>query len=293
MAGRNASAYRSSEPSSSDCTTLTGTLSSARRTSAASGTSRSGSTPIRNSTSISRSAHARRMSHRVAPGLPVHQRTPGALDVVDVEHASAHRAVATGAPRRSALRDRSRGGSRTGTAPPPRRRLRARRRPPRVARPRARPACRRLPAGHRAPRRAPRRRRRRAGAPRRRGAQSTCVATSCSRVRRGCSTQMRAPRRAALRRRRCRIGTSCSASRPTTRITLARLDVLVGDRHRVRGSVALGRRRARVAAPAMIEIVRAEHGAGELREREVVLVHQAPAGEDRHPRPVASTRRPA
>ena len=58
--------------------------------------------------------------------------------------------------------------------------------------------------------------------PRRPGAHSTCVATSCSRVRRGWSTQILAPRLAAFRRRRCRIGTSCSASSPTTRITAAR-----------------------------------------------------------------------
>ena len=104
-----------------------------------------------------------------------------------------------------------------------------------VGQPRGRrsPRRRRRPrAARRAPRRCRRRRRPRGAAASSPGAHRTCSATSCSRVRRGCRTQIFAPRLAALRRRRCRIGTSCSASSPTTRITFGALDVLVGDGHR-------------------------------------------------------------
>ena len=107
LAGRNASAYRSSEPSSSDCTTLTGTLSSARRTRSASGTSRSGSTPIRNSTSTSRSAQARRMAIVSRPGSRFISGPQARFDVVHLVHRASAREQATGARPRAARRDRS------------------------------------------------------------------------------------------------------------------------------------------------------------------------------------------
>ena len=115
------------------------------------------------------------------------------------------------------------------------------------------------------------------------GRHRMCSATSHSRVRRGCSTKIFAPRRAALRSRRCRIGTSCSASSPATRIDLGALDVVV--RHRL---LARGARRdellgepGTVVAP-VVQVVRPEDRARELRQRVVVLVHQPPAGQERH-----------
>ena len=54
------------------------------------------------------------------------------------------------------------------------------------------------------------------------GAHGRCWATSHRRVRRGCRTNTFAPLLAAFRIRRCRMGSSCSASSPTTRIAFAR-----------------------------------------------------------------------
>ena len=68
-------------PSSSDCTTLYGTLSSARRTSLASGKSRSGSTPIRNSTSICAACARLKDLAGVASGADVRERAPHRLDL--------------------------------------------------------------------------------------------------------------------------------------------------------------------------------------------------------------------
>ena len=134
-----------------------------------------------------------------------------------------------------ARRGRSPAGSRRRTA----RRLAA----PRPARPRPRrersPAS-TTPASPAGAERGERGVERRASAPpastgpRRRVGTSTCAATSCSRVRRGCTTVTRAPCAAAFRSRRWRIGTSFSASRPTTRITYARSTSRYRDGHRAR-----------------------------------------------------------
>ena len=89
----------------------------------------------------------------------------------------------------------------------------------------------------------------------------------------------------ALRRRRCRIGTSCSASSPTTTIVAApSISRYVTPLGTGRGQ-HLGR--AAVRRPTVVQVVGPQHGTRELRQCVRVLVEQAPARDHADARAVA------
>ena len=109
------------------------------------------------------------------------------------------------------------------------------------------------------------------------GRHSMCSATSYSRVRRGWSTKIFAPAPRGLAQPQVQ-DRAPPARRPgpTTRIDLRALDVPVRDRHA--GGLARARRPRRTPAPPARRWSRSfvpKHGAGELRQRVVVLVRSA------------------
>ena len=279
----------------------TGRSARARRASAASGKSRSGSTPTRNRTSISRRAQRledpRRRASRAA-GISRAPRPPRPR------------------PRSSSSATRRPPGSSAGCSPArsaPRSLARrvhaARTRAPHSLRDRQR---RRAPAGARQARSASDHARRPAGlAQRARPTRPSNSARGCvaavdpgqhvrlvagpaeqvlgdvvqpGRPRDGPRRPSR-PVRTALRIRRCRIGTSCSASSPTRRMTFGALDVAVGRpaMRPPRRASSLGA--SAVRAPAMVDVVRPERRPRQLGERVRVLVGQATAGQERDARP--------
>ena len=224
---------------------------------------------------------------RVAAGLAVHHRTPDRLHARrPVVERPATGQQARGARRRErpavvraagderepgAGVERQRHAARPAPAPPPalagdhharvaglaeggERRVERRRRPRRGA------SSARLVAGRHAAR---------------------ASATSCSRVRRGCTTQiLRARARRPCAAAGAGSGSPARRPGPTTRIACARSTSRVRHGHRAAGAPrTLGLAGAR--RPAVVEVVRAEHRPRELGQRVVVLVHQAATGEDR------------
>ena len=175
-----------------------------------------------------------------------------------------------GSRARTGRRCASRGGERRRRRRPAALRRSRRRRPI----PRSRSAC------ERGVERRVRRRPPRAAAPRRPGRHEHVLGDVMQPgLGAGARTTIRAPRAAALRSRRCRIGTSCSASSPTT--TIARRALELAIRHALGArSVAISAARrstATAAAPAGGRGRSSEHRARELRQGVGVLVEQPAA----------------
>ena len=292
-AGRNTLAYGCRSPSSSDWTTTVATFCSARRASPASGASRSGSTPDqvedvefvlgRGAQDVGRVATDGLVitgpQTRLELGALLGDVQPAATGAEGGVHARPQRAVIARAARdpREPGAVRPRGGERR------------RRRPPRCSPSRAPartiPRCPAAASAAPAPARSPPAAIAASASTSSPGRTSTCSATSCSRVRRAATTTIRAPRAAALRSRRCRIGTSCSASSPTTTIAAA-----PSISRYVTASAPAAASTSAVAAvrrPTVVQVVGPQHRARELRQRVGVLVEQAPARDHADARAVA------